>query len=150
MHVPVSPHSGPPSLPDTEHPVVLFDGVCNLCNAAVNFIIDHDHEAVFRFAPLQSETGRRLTGRCGLENEDTIILVENGRCHVRSAAALRIARRLGGAWTLLTILLAVPLPIRDAAYRFVARNRFRWFGKCDTCRMPTPDLKSRFLAYDAV
>lgn len=150
MPVPVSPISPVPSpsgLPD-DHPVVLFDGVCNLCNAAVTFIIDRDPEAVFRFAPLQSDVGQRLVRRCGLEDEDTIVLVERGRCSVRSTAALRIARRLSGGWPLLGAFLAVPAPLRDAVYRFIARNRFAWFGKRDACRMPTPDLQRRFLAYD--
>lgn len=151
MQVPDSttrPLAVPPTDP-AEHPIVLFDGVCNLCNAAVNFIIDHDPEAVFRFAPLQSETGRRWTQRCGLEDEDTVILVEGGRCYARSTAALRIARRLSGAWPLLAVFLAVPVPIRDAVYRFISRHRFEWFGKRDACRLPTPELRSRFLAYDA-
>ncbi len=129
--------------------IVLFDGVCNLCNAAVNFIIDRDPRAVFHFAPLQSDIGQALTRQWHLEHEDTIVLVEDGRCYVRSTAALRIARRLGGAWPLLSVLLAVPAPLRDAAYRFVARHRYRWFGTRDACRLPTPELRSRFLDDDA-
>jgi len=149
------PSSAPTSPPAptngqaADHPVILFDGVCNLCNAAVNFIIDRDPEAVFRFAPLQSEVGERMLAACGLEGEDTVVLVEDGRCWTRSTAALKIAQRLDGGWPLLAALLAVPRPIRDAVYRFISHNRFRWFGKRDSCRMPTPDLKSRFLAYDA-
>ncbi|MEM1041016.1 MAG: thiol-disulfide oxidoreductase DCC family protein [Bacteroidota bacterium] len=135
-----------PAPVDDAHPVVLFDGVCNLCNAAVNFIIDRDPEAVFRFAPLQSEVGQRLTARCGVGGGmETMVLVEGGRCAARSTAALRIARRLGGAWPVLSLLLAVPAPLRDAAYRLVARNRYRWFGQRDACRLPTPELQSRFL-----
>ncbi len=136
--------------PDADHPVILFDGVCNLCNAAIHFIIDRDPASVFRFAPLQSPLGRELTERCGLggaqaEGEETIILVEGGRCSARSTAALRIARRLSGAWPLLGGLLAVPAPLRDAAYRLVARHRYRLFGRRDACRLPTPDLQRRFL-----
>jgi predicted DCC family thiol-disulfide oxidoreductase YuxK len=130
------------------HPVVLFDGVCNLCNAAVTFIIDRDPNAAFRFAPLQSEVGQEVVRACGLEGEDTFVLVEHGRCFVRSTAALRIAGRLTGGWPLLRVLLAVPAPLRDAAYRFIARHRFDWFGRRDACRVPTPDLRRRFLAYD--
>lgn len=143
--------SSPDAAPtEVEHPVVLFDGVCNLCNAAVTFIIDRDPEGVFRFAPLQSGLGQRLTRQCGLEaavtgDAETIVLVEGGRCTVRSTAALRIARRLGGAWPLLAVLLEVPVPLRDAAYRLIARNRYRWFGRRDACRLPTPDLRRRFL-----
>ncbi|MEP0547246.1 MAG: thiol-disulfide oxidoreductase DCC family protein [Rhodothermales bacterium] len=133
---------------DPAGPIVLFDGVCNLCDAAVTFIIDRDADAVFRFASLQSEVGQRLTQRFGIENEDTVVLVEDGRCYVRSTAALRIARRLDGAWPLLAALLAMPRPLRDAAYRFIARHRYRWFGTHDACRVPTPALRSRFLEYD--
>ena len=130
------------------HPVVLFDGVCNLCNASVTFIIDRDPEALFRFAPLQSDVGRALVAECEVEGEDSIVLVEDGRCHVRSDAALRIARRLDGLWPLLGVLLIVPRPLRDAVYRLIARNRYRWFGKQDACRLPTPDLRARFLEYN--
>ena len=130
---------------DPAGPVVLFDGVCNLCDAAVTFIIDRDADAVFRFASLQSETGQRLTQQYGLENEDTVVLVADGRCYVRSTAALRIARRLDGAWPLLAALLVVPASLRDAAYRFIARHRYRWFGTRDACRVPTPELRRRFL-----
>lgn len=142
--------ASPPTLPPAlgSHAVVLFDGVCNLCNASVNFLIDRDAEAVFRFAPLQSDLGQRLVADCDLDSEDTIVLVEGGRCYTRSAAVLRVARRMDGAWPLLSVLLAVPRPLRDAVYRFVARNRYRWFGKQDACRLPTPDLRRRFLDYD--
>ena len=147
----MAPSSDSPVPPGTvpEHPVVLFDGVCNLCNASINFLIDRDPDAHFRFAPLQSDVGQALVGRCGLEGEDSIVLVEDGRCYVRSTAALQIARRMSGAWPLLGALLVVPAPLRDVVYRLVAKNRYRWFGKQDTCRLPTPDLRSRFLDYDA-
>ncbi len=135
----------PPGSEAAEYPVILFDGVCNLCNAAVTFIIDRDPHAVFHFAPLQSRLGQRLTNQCQLGGEETIILVEGRRCTVRSTAALRIARRLSGAWPLLSVFLVVPAPLRDAAYRLVARNRYRWFGRRDACRLPTPDLRRRFL-----
>ena len=139
-----------PDVLDSEHPVVLFDGVCNLCNASVTFLIDRDPEAVFRFAPLQSDIGRALVAGCGLEEEDSIVLVEEGRCYVRSTAALRIARRMHGAWPLLSIFLAVPAPLRDLIYRVIAEHRYRWFGKQDACRLPTPDLRRHFLEYEAV
>jgi predicted DCC family thiol-disulfide oxidoreductase YuxK len=127
---------------------VLFDGVCNLCNASVTFLIDRDAAAVFRFAPLQSDVGRALLVSCDLGDEDSIVLVEGGRCYVRSDAALRIARRLDGAWPLLGALLAVPKSVRDAAYRVVARNRYCWFGRQASCRLPTSDLRARFLDYE--
>lgn len=136
-------------LPAPGHPVVLFDGVCNLCNASVTFLIARDPDAVFRFAPLQSDLGQALVRACGLQGEDSIVLVEEeGRCFVRSDAALRIARRMDGAWPLLSAFLILPRPVRDALYRFIAQNRYRWFGKQDTCRLPTPALRSRFLDYD--
>lgn len=134
--------------PLTAHPVVLFDGVCNLCNASVTFIIDRDPGAVFRFAPLQSDVGQALVLGCGLEGEDSIVLVEDGRCYVRSEAALRIARRLDGAWRFLGALRFVPRPLRDPVYQAVARNRYRWFGRQEACRLPTPDLRARFLDFD--
>lgn len=132
------------------HPVVLFDGVCNLCNSAVNFIIDRDPGAAFRFAPLQSEPGRTLTTRCSVDlaATDSLILVEGDRYYVRSTAALRIARRLTGAWPLCYGFILVPRPLRDWAYDWIARNRYRWFGKRETCRLPTPEDRARFLVYD--
>ena len=139
-----------PLLPDAEsarHPVVLFDGVCNLCNASVGFLIDRDPDAVFRFAPLQSDIGRALVADCDLEGEDSIVLVEDGQCYLRSDAALRIAGRMRGAWPLLGVFRLVPRPLRDALYRTVAQNRYRWFGKQDACRLPTPDLQRRFLDF---
>ena len=129
--------------------VVLFDGVCNLCNGAVQFIIDRDPQAHFRFAAQQSEPGAALLARVGrpLSGEpDTIVLVEGGRVYERSDAALRIARRLSGAWRLLALLRVVPRPLRDAVYGLVARSRYRVFGRSAECRVPTPELRARFLA----
>jgi predicted DCC family thiol-disulfide oxidoreductase YuxK len=128
-------------------PIVLFDGVCNFCNASVNFVIDHDRRRRIRFAALQSDTGQRLLQHFGLRTDDfdTSVLVENGRAYTKSAAALRIARNLGGWWSLLAILLAIPAFLRDAAYDVLARNRYRWFGKAETCRVPTPEVQDRFL-----
>lgn len=137
------------SVPD-DHALVLFDGVCNLCNGAVNFIIDRDPAGYFRFAPLQSETAREhLKGTSvSSENLDTIVLMEGGTTYVRSSAALRIARRLTAPWPLLSLFLAVPRPLRDAVYRQIATHRYDWFGRRDHCRLPTPELKNRFLVYD--
>lgn len=127
---------------------VLFDGVCNLCNASVLFVIDRDPGGRFRFAPLQSDEGRAVLREHGFAGGDlsSVVLVERGRVYTRSAAALRIARRLTGAWPLLYALVAVPRPLRDAVYDWVARNRYRWFGREAACRMPTPELRRRFLA----
>jgi predicted DCC family thiol-disulfide oxidoreductase YuxK len=140
------------SVPASDRPTVLFDGVCNLCHASVLFVIDRDPAGRFAFASLQSDTGRRLLAAHGRDAADlgTVVLVEDGRCFVRSTAALRIARRLSGAWPLLYLLIAVPRPIRDAVYAWVARNRYRWFGRSDACRIPSEDLASRFIGRERV
>lgn len=128
-------------------PVVLFDGVCNFCNRSVNFILDRDVHRHFRFAALQSDAGQAVLRHFGLRTDDfdTAVLVEHGRAYTKSSAALRIARGLGGWWSLLALLLAIPPFLRDAAYDLLARNRYRWFGKADSCRMPTPEIRDRFL-----
>ncbi len=130
-------------------PVVLFDGVCNLCNGAVQFLVDRDPRARLRFASLQSARGAELLtahGRAVPEGDpDTIVLIEDGVAYERSSAALRIARHLGGVWRLAYAFIVVPRPLRDLVYRFVAKNRYRWFGKTDECRVPTPELRARFL-----
>ena len=120
--------------------VVLFDGVCNLCNDSVDFILSRDPAGYFRFAPLQSEPAKPLLARCKLPSSflDNIVLVENGECHVRSTAALRIARRLAWPWPLFYAAIVIPRPLRDAIYDWVARNRYRWFGKREHCRIATP------------
>lgn len=127
-------------------PVVLFDGVCNLCNGTINFLIDRDPRARLRFAALQSEAGRALLA--DLEhpsNLDTFLLVEGSRLSERSSAALRVVRYLPWYWQPLRALWLVPKPLRDAVYRWVARNRYRWFGTREACRVPTPALRARFL-----
>jgi predicted DCC family thiol-disulfide oxidoreductase YuxK len=127
--------------------IVLFDGVCHLCNSSVNFIIAHDRHRYFKFAPLQSTVGQELLGRHHLSTDtlDTFVLIEGGAAYTRSTAALRVARRLGGLWPLLYAGIVVPKPLRDLVYSFIARNRYRWFGKKESCMMPTPDVKERFL-----
>jgi predicted DCC family thiol-disulfide oxidoreductase YuxK len=132
-----------------EHPVVLFDGVCNVCNRAVNFIIDRDPEGTFRFASLQSEAGRTIVQGFGRTipqgDPETIVVVDRSRLYEQSGAMLRIARHMRGAWPLLTALLVVPRPLRDVLYRWAAARRYKWFGKSDTCRVPTQELRARFL-----
>jgi predicted DCC family thiol-disulfide oxidoreductase YuxK len=136
-----------PSAP--AHPVVLFDGVCNLCNGAVNFAIDRDPASRLRFASLQSPSGRELLGRLGYPVTEadpaSIVLVDGGRVYERSAAVLRIARYLSGAWSLLVVFAVVPAPLRDLVYRWVAAHRYAWFGRSDVCRVPTPELRARFM-----
>jgi predicted DCC family thiol-disulfide oxidoreductase YuxK len=129
------------------NPLVLFDGVCNLCNRSVQMILRHDHKARFRFASLQSPLGEKLRNDLGIDREkvDSVILVEGGRWYKESDAALRIANGLGGAWKAFGVFRLVPRPLRDAAYRLIARNRYRWFGKTETCWVPTPELRGRFL-----
>lgn len=128
-------------------PIILFDGVCNLCNAAVNYVIDHDPEARFRLGALQSVAGRDLISGADLPDGflESIILVEGGEVFLRSDAVIRIARRLTGPARLLWWTRIVPRFVRDPVYRFVARYRYNWFGRRDTCRVPTPELLDRFI-----
>lgn len=135
-----------------KYPVLLFDGVCNLCNGAVQFIIGRDPEGVFRFASLQSDAAKELLEQFPEAPADvsTVILVEKGRLFTRSDAALRAARYLPGAWPALYGFVIVPRPIRNAVYDWIARNRYRWFGKKDQCMVPTKELRGRFLGYENV
>ena len=129
------------------HPVVLFDGVCNLCDASVNFLIDRDPGARLRFASLQSDAGSRLLALHGIDRTttDSVVLVEDGRAWVESDAAARIARHLPWPWRAGAAFRFLPRLLRDGAYRLVARNRYRWFGTREACRLPTPELRARFL-----
>lgn len=128
--------------------VIFFDGVCNLCHGLVQFVIARDPQARFHFAALQSEAARRLLPP-GInpdpDHPDSVVLLENGRVYTHSAAVLRILRQLGGGWAVLSAAGILPRFLRDAAYRFVARNRYRWFGRQTECWLPTPELKARFL-----
>lgn len=132
----------------SEHPVILFDGVCNFCNGSIDFIAKRDPAGRFRFASLQSEAGRQLLRNHGLpENDlDTMVLVDTDGAHVRSTAGLRIVRGLRPPWPLLYAFIVLPRPLRDALYNVIARNRYRWFGKRETCRLPTPAERDRFLS----
>jgi predicted DCC family thiol-disulfide oxidoreductase YuxK len=126
---------------------ILFDGVCNLCNASVLFVVDRDPQARFTFAALQTDEARQLLAERGYRGTDlsTVLLVEGDHVYERSTAALRVARHLAGAWPLLYAFIVVPRSVRDAVYAWVARNRYRWFGREATCRIPTPELRARFL-----
>jgi predicted DCC family thiol-disulfide oxidoreductase YuxK len=130
-----------------ESPIILFDGVCNLCNTSVQFVIEHDPTAIFRFASLQSDAGQAILAKNALNTEglNSVILVENEVIYDRSTAALRIAKRLSGGVQLLAVFLIVPRFIRDFVYKIVAKNRYRWFGKQEVCWLPTKELKARFL-----
>jgi len=127
--------------------VVLFDGVCNFCNATINFVIEHDKSGYFKFAPLQSEIGEGLMAEHGIDRieTDSVILVEDGVAYTHSDAALRISRRLDGVWSWAYAFRVVPRAVRDAAYRLFAKNRYRLFGRQDACMMPTPEIRARFL-----
>lgn len=125
--------------------IILFDGVCNLCNGAVTFVIAHDPRDHFRFASLQSEVGVKLLGDLSGTPPDSIVLLEKGKRYLRSDAALRIARNLSGGCSLLYPLIVLPRWIRDTIYDLVARNRYRWFGKREACMVPSPDLSGKFL-----
>lgn len=130
----------------TDGPVILFDGVCNLCNSAVRFVIRRDKKGIFRFAALQSPAGEQFAEQYQLPKTYTsVVLIENGHAYLKSAAALRIARKLNGLWPLLYLLIAVPTAIRDRLYDLIARNRYRWFGRTDHCMRPTPELQERFI-----
>ena len=127
--------------------VILFDGVCNLCNGFVQFVIRHDRRGYFHFAALQSETGRQLLQGVHFSDSaaDTVVLIQNGKFYLRSTAALKILRRLSGFWPLAYVAILLPAFLRDFIYIVVAKNRYRWFGKQESCLLPTPELKTRFL-----
>jgi predicted DCC family thiol-disulfide oxidoreductase YuxK len=127
--------------------IVIFDGVCNLCARSVQFILRHESRPQFMFSPLQSAAGARLLTAHGFPaaNVESFVLVSDGKVYTRSTAALRIARHFKGAWQLLRVLWLIPLPLRDLAYDFVARNRYSWFGKADSCMVPSPELSARFM-----
>ena len=129
------------------HPIILFDGVCNLCNGWVDYVIRRDRAHVFHFASLQGESAAQLAPAYGGEqNLSTIVLIDADGIHVRSSAVLRVLRRLGGFLAILAgIGMIIPPPLRDALYRWVASNRYQWFGKKDSCRLPTPAERTLFL-----
>lgn len=125
--------------------IILFDGVCNLCNGIVQFIIKHDHADHFRFAALQSEVGRQYLKKAQLSGvKNTIVLIEKEQGYVKSTAALRIFRALKG-YRWMSILLLIPRRIRDFGYDWIAHNRYKWFGRKDSCMLPTAELKAKFL-----
>ncbi len=129
------------------HPVILFDGVCNLCSGSVQFIIKHDPQQQFRFASLQSAFGQQVLEKHKLPVTafGSFILLENGTVYTKSSGALRVAKKLSGAWPALIILMIVPPFIRNAVYDFVAKNRYKWFGKKEECWIPDPRLKDLFI-----
>ena len=127
--------------------VIFFDGLCNLCSGAVQFVIKRDAKNLFQFASLQSEYATEVLTKFDLEPQqgDSFVLLENDKVYQRSTAALRVARKLNGLWPLLYALIIIPRFIRDAVYNYIAKNRYKWFGKKESCWVPTPELKEKFL-----
>ena len=128
--------------------IILFDGVCNLCNSTVQFIIKYDKKDLFRFVPLQSDLGHKITKHIGIDVSkiDSMVVYEpNIAYYLKAQATLKIAKYLGGIFSLLRVFSIFPKGISDAVYDFVARNRYKWFGKKESCMIPTPELKSKFI-----
>jgi predicted DCC family thiol-disulfide oxidoreductase YuxK len=136
------------SRPDEMTDIVIFDGECNLCARSVQFILRHEARPRFKFSPLQSAAGARILAAHGFPTTDvnSFVLVSDGKVYTRSVAALRIARELNGPWQFLRVLWLVPRPLRDLLYDFVARNRYSWFGRSESCLVPTPELSARFIS----
>ncbi|WP_195570625.1 thiol-disulfide oxidoreductase DCC family protein [Paenibacillus sp. 1001270B_150601_E10] len=127
--------------------IVFFDGECNFCDKSVQFIIKRDPSAVFSFASLQSEIGKAQLQKYHVPSHiESFVLIEHNKYYVKSTAALRICKHLKGLWKLCSILLIVPRPIRDAVYTFIAKRRYRWFGKKESCTLPSPEIRKRFLS----
>lgn len=127
--------------------IIVFDAQCLLCNGWVKFLLRHDAKAVFRFASIQGEQGRRMLEEAGLKVEglETLLLVDDEGTWQHTEAILRILRGLGWPWRIAGLLRIIPAAWRDAAYRLIARNRYRWFGRSEVCLIPTPDVRARFL-----
>ena len=127
--------------------IILFDGICNLCNQSVQFVIEHDSKNQFRFASLQSDFGQDFLKKNKLEATqfDSIVFIEDDQFYTKSSAALKIAKYLDGLTSWLTIFMIVPKPLRDIVYSFIAKNRYRWFGKNESCWLPTKELKAKFI-----
>ncbi|MEH3114748.1 thiol-disulfide oxidoreductase DCC family protein [Pedobacter terrae] len=132
----------------SKNPVIFFDGVCNLCNASVQFVIERDNKNIFRFTALQGEYAKKILPKFNvdLKRIDSIVLVERGALYSKSSAALRIARRLSGLWPMLYAFIIIPKFIRDWVYDIIAKNRYKWWGKQESCWVPTPKLKNKFMA----
>ncbi len=130
-----------------EHPILLFDGVCNLCNSSIQFIIPRDPDGRLRFAPLQSELGITVREATGLSTQDleTVVLVDDGQAYTKSDAAIRVGEHLGGIYRLASLGRLIPHGLRDRLYDVVAANRYDWFGQKDQCMIPDDDVSDRFI-----
>ncbi|MDB5249551.1 MAG: hypothetical protein JWQ40_3945 [Segetibacter sp.] len=135
-----------PDITSSTHPVILFDGVCNLCNSAVQFLIERDKKDVFRFASLQSDFGQALLQKLHLSTNkfNSFILYQNGKIYTKSTGALKVAKQLSGPWSLLYVFIIIPPFLRNPVYDFIARNRYKWFGKNEACWIPSASLKIKF------
>jgi len=131
----------------TQHSIILFDGVCNLCNAAVRFVIKRDKENQFLFASLQSEEGKKILAEHNFSGNEinSFILVENGKYFDQSTAALKVVKKLNGPWSFLYGFVIIPKFIRDGIYNIISKKRYQWFGRKDKCMIPTPELRTKFL-----
>ena len=129
--------------------IILFDGVCNLCNSSVNFIIKHDKKEQFLFASLQSDAAKEILLQFPIKkfNLNSIILIENGNVYKKSMAVLKISKQLNSGYKLLYAFIITPKFIRDWIYNYIAKNRYKWFGKKENCMIPTPEVSNRFLEY---
>lgn len=129
------------------NPLILFDGVCNLCNTSVQFVLKHENNTECRFAALQSEIGQQKLKELGLktENFDSIVFIENGKLYQKSTAALKISKYLKFPFNLLQVFIIVPKLIRDFVYNWISKHRYKWFGKQESCWIPKPKYKNRFL-----
>ncbi|MFT5791923.1 MAG: putative DCC family thiol-disulfide oxidoreductase YuxK [Porticoccaceae bacterium] len=132
---------------NSPQPLLLFDGVCNLCNSSVQYVIKHDKKQKFKFASLQSDAAKEILLQYEVKNSelDSIILIHKDTLFDKSSAILRLLKIMGGFHMLAFILIIIPKSIRDAVYDYVARNRYKWYGKKDSCMIPTIELKNRFL-----
>ena len=130
-----------------EQSIILFDGVCNMCNGFVNFLIPRDKQNKFQFGSLQSDKVKELLKQYHYSTDDisTVILIENHQLYSQSTAVLKIARKMSGGWSLLYTFMIIPKPVRDFVYSLIARNRYTLFGKKDACMMPTPEWKAKFI-----
>jgi predicted DCC family thiol-disulfide oxidoreductase YuxK len=132
----------------TEHGIILFDGVCNFCNNKINLVIRKDKKDFFRFAALQSEAGKKILTANGIEinpDPDTFIFIEGKKIYNRSSAALHIVKHMSGLWPALYAFIIVPRFLRDIVYKIIARNRYRWWGVRQSCMVPTPEVRKKFL-----
>ena len=137
-----------PQHPWNLHPrVIVFDGVCNFCNAFVNFVLDRDADGLFKFGTLQSSQAQHILQHFQLSahDYDTFLLIDQEKLFTKSTAALKILKQLGAPWSLLWIFVLIPRPIRDLIYDFIARRRYRWMGKSEVCRVPTQEERERFV-----